>query len=177
MFTSPLDNIRVASPCPADWDQMFGDERKRFCSECKLNVYNLSGMTRREAENLLISTEGRLCVRFFKRADGTVLTADCPVGWAALKRRAARIATAAASMLFGFASGLIAFRSSETVLFQPTMGTVPAPVSNIDSTELTPVVGDVYPKDEMEYQGQIVVGMPVLERKTRFHTASHRKGR
>ena len=37
-FTNPLDNIRIASPCSANWDEMFGDERKRFCGDCKLNV-------------------------------------------------------------------------------------------------------------------------------------------
>ena len=26
------------------------------------------------------ATQGRLCVRFYRRADGTVLTQDCPVG-------------------------------------------------------------------------------------------------
>ncbi len=115
MFTSPLDNIRVASPCPADWDQMFGDDRTRFCSDCKLNVYNLSGMTREEAESLLINAEGRVCVRFYRRADGTVLTANCPVGWAAVKRRVSGAATAAVSMVIGFATGVLGFRLAESV--------------------------------------------------------------
>ena len=44
-FTSPLNNLKVASPCSQDWEAMLGNERKRFCGECKLNVYNLSGMT------------------------------------------------------------------------------------------------------------------------------------
>lgn len=46
-LTSPLDHLRIAAPCPADWDQMFSfeDERVRFCSQCNLNVYNLSGMS------------------------------------------------------------------------------------------------------------------------------------
>ncbi len=78
-FTNPLDNIKIASPCSADWDEMMGNERTRFCGECKLNVYNLSGMSQREAENLLLNSEGRLCVRFYKRADGTILTKYCPV--------------------------------------------------------------------------------------------------
>jgi hypothetical protein len=69
-FTNPLANVRVASPCPANWDEMVGDERKRFCGQCKLNVYNLSGMPRDEAENLLLNAEGRLCVRFYRRTDG-----------------------------------------------------------------------------------------------------------
>jgi hypothetical protein len=105
-FTSPLDNIKIASPCSQDWDSMVGTDRMRFCGDCKLNVYNLSGMTRPEAESLLMNAEGRLCVRFFKRADGTILTDDCPVGWAAVKRRASRMAAAAVSMAIGIIGGL-----------------------------------------------------------------------
>jgi hypothetical protein len=108
-FNNPLDNIRIASPCPANWDEMFGDDRKRHCGECKLNVYNLSGMTRREAENLLVNSEGRLCVRFFRRADGTILTKNCPVGWAAVKQRVSRVATAVFSMVAGLFGGIFAF--------------------------------------------------------------------
>ncbi|MGH2901007.1 MAG: hypothetical protein ACRDMZ_20195, partial [Solirubrobacteraceae bacterium] len=68
-----LDNIRVATPCTADWSQMTGDDRTRHCGECRKNVYNLSGMTRDEAEALLIERNGDLCVRYFQRHDGTIL--------------------------------------------------------------------------------------------------------
>ena len=88
--TDFLGRVRVASPCRANWERMEGDERVRFCRECNLNVYNLSGMTRREAESLVAETEGRLCARFFRRADGTVLTKDCPTGLRAVRRRVAR---------------------------------------------------------------------------------------
>jgi hypothetical protein len=108
-FTNPLDNIRIASPCSADWNEMLGDERKRFCSQCSLNVYNLSGMTPGEAENLLLTSEGRVCVRFYRRADGTVLTKDCPVGWQAVKRRVSRAATAFVSLCAGIFTGIFAF--------------------------------------------------------------------
>ena len=104
-FTNPLSNIKIASPCSQDWNEMIGTERKRFCGECKLNVYNLSGMSRGEAENLLISSEGRLCVRFYRRADGSVLTKDCPVGWQAVKQRLSKTATAFASLVFAALSG------------------------------------------------------------------------
>lgn len=113
-FTNPLDNIRIASPCPASWDEMRGDERKRFCSQCSLNVYNLSGMTRDEAENLLLMSEGRVCVRFYRRADGTVLTEDCPVGWRAVKRRVSRAATALVSLCAGIFAGIFAFNQPKT---------------------------------------------------------------
>jgi hypothetical protein len=59
---------------------MDGDERVRFCRECNRNVYNLSAMTEAEARALVTEREGYVCVRFFQRRDGMVLTTDCPVG-------------------------------------------------------------------------------------------------
>lgn len=106
-FTSPLNNLKIASPCSQDWNAMIGDERKRYCGECKLNVYNLSGMNKTEAENLIMNAEGRLCVRFYKRSDGTVLTQNCPVGWAKVKQRAKVSVTAAFSLIFSLVSGLL----------------------------------------------------------------------
>ena len=121
-YTNPLENLKVASPCSQDWEQMIGTERKRYCGDCKLNVYNLSGMTRPEAENLIMNAEGRLCVRFFKREDGTVLTQDCPVGWKAVKVRLSRTATAFASLIFSLIGGLgLAAMFSQSAK-EPTMG-------------------------------------------------------
>lgn len=105
-FTNPLEHVRVAAPCTADWDKMQGNERVRFCDKCSYNVYNLSEMTRREAEALITRAEGRLCVRFYRRADGTILTRNCPVGLRALKRRVSRVANAVASALLTFLTGL-----------------------------------------------------------------------
>ena len=84
-FDSPLNNIRIASPARPTGTRCSATSRKRFCGDCKLNVYNLSGMTRDEARTLLMNAEGRVCVRFYRRADGTVITKDCPVGWARVK--------------------------------------------------------------------------------------------
>jgi hypothetical protein len=105
-FGTLLDRVRVAAPCAADWTEMRGDERVRFCERCSLNVYNLSAMTRREAERVVVRSEGRLCVRFYRRADGTILTRNCPVGLRALKRRVSRVASAAAAASVGFFAGL-----------------------------------------------------------------------
>lgn len=74
-----LDNVRVASPCRADWNAMVGDARVRACGSCNKHVYNLSGMTRAEAEALIVAREGQLCVRYYQRADGTILLADCTI--------------------------------------------------------------------------------------------------
>ena len=48
-FDSPLKHVKVAAPCNADWDQMIGNDRARFCGHCNLNVYNLSSMSKSEA--------------------------------------------------------------------------------------------------------------------------------
>ena len=89
-----IQNIRIASPCPADWNQMIGDERVRHCSECNLNVYNFSAMTEREIQTLIAQSQSRLCGRFYRRADGTMLTQDCPRGLRAVARRVSRTAAA-----------------------------------------------------------------------------------
>jgi hypothetical protein len=75
-----LDQIEIASPCSAAWTEMEGDDRVRFCSQCHKNVYNLSAMSRSEAETLIEGMEGVPCVRLYRRVDGTILTDDCPVG-------------------------------------------------------------------------------------------------
>jgi hypothetical protein len=77
-----LENIQIASPCEADWSEMTGDDRTRFCGSCSKHVYNIASMTAEEATSLIVETEGRVCLRVYKRADGTVLTSDCPVGLA-----------------------------------------------------------------------------------------------
>jgi hypothetical protein len=107
-FVNPLDRVKIAAPCHADWNQMFAfeNERVKFCSQCNLNVYNLSGMTRSEAEALLTYTEGRLCARFYRRSDGSILTQNCPVGLKAIKRRVAWVAQVLLGMVLSLLSGM-----------------------------------------------------------------------
>jgi hypothetical protein len=108
-----LANVKVASPCSARWSDMDGDERARFCAQCQKHVYNLSSLSADDAIALLRAKEGRLCARFYRRADGTILTADCPVGAAQVWPRFRRLAAAAAALvLFGIAAPLIAKSST-----------------------------------------------------------------
>jgi hypothetical protein len=62
-------------------------------------------MSRQEAEALITKTEGRLCVRFYRRADGSILTQNCPVGLKAIKRRVAWVAQVVLGMILSFVSG------------------------------------------------------------------------
>ena len=98
----PLPDMRIATPCEAGWETMSGDERVRHCTLCSLNVYNFSEMTSRQVRELLERTEGGVCARLYRRADGTVLTRDCPTGLRALGLRASRAAAALLTALFAF---------------------------------------------------------------------------
>ncbi|HEV3118932.1 MAG TPA: hypothetical protein VGY58_17905 [Gemmataceae bacterium] len=106
----PLEQIRVASPCPASWEAMHGNDRVRFCGQCRKNVYDLSALSSADAQALIEAHEGRLCVRFYQRVDGTILTADCPVVLAKKTRRlrvwvAALLVACLAAGVFGVAAG------------------------------------------------------------------------
>ncbi|MEP7211684.1 MAG: hypothetical protein ABI791_01315 [Acidobacteriota bacterium] len=142
---SPLDNLKIASPCSASWNEMYGNERKRFCGDCKLNVYNLSGMTRDDAERLLVSSEGQLCVRYFRRADGTVLTKDCPVGWAKVRQRLSVYTTAAFSLILTFLTGVFfvsIFRKTEIGVRRiPSIFASPTPEPLMGAIAISPTMG------------------------------------
>jgi len=105
-FKNPLAYVRVAAPCKADWDQMIGTDQVRFCGQCNLNVYNLSGMTRDQAESVIAANEGRLCVRFYRRRDGSIITQDCPVGLRALRSRISYWTKAVAAAVLAFLATL-----------------------------------------------------------------------
>lgn len=86
-----LDQLEIASPCDADWDNMRGDERKRFCDDCSLHVFNFSEMTELEIRQLLRDAgHERVCGQLHRRHDGTVIVQDCPVGLAARTWKKAR---------------------------------------------------------------------------------------
>lgn len=122
-----LPNIRVASPCTAEWKAMTpvdaDTERVRHCGDCNKNVYNLSQMTRDEAEALILAKEGRLCVRYFQRKDGTILLKDCTVGVANGRKR--RVIAAGAAALLASASGAALMMRANDTTAAATIATQP----------------------------------------------------
>jgi len=79
MIEPNIERIEIAKPCEASWENMQGNEKVRSCELCNKNVYNISAMSRTEAESLLNVESGKLpCLRLFRRQDGTVITEDCP---------------------------------------------------------------------------------------------------
>lgn len=152
-FNSPLNKVRVAAPCNADWDAMIGNDRSRFCGQCRLNVYNLSGMTRSEAESLIAGSEERLCVRFYRRQDGSILTDNCPVGLQKIRRRISSLSKAVASAALSFFAGLGIYEglSALSILDPPrryqTMGTIRnltvIPAAPAVKPRLPAIMGDI----------------------------------
>jgi hypothetical protein len=81
-----LELLEIPTPCPANWKQMRGDTRSRFCQHCQKTVHDLSAMPRDEAERLVCQSTGSLCVRLTRLPDGQVQTLDYPTvmpkrGW------------------------------------------------------------------------------------------------
>jgi hypothetical protein len=88
---------KIASPCPMAWNDMTGDDRVRYCGQCKLSVYNLTKLSRVETEQFIIAREGNVCVRIYQRGDGTAVAQDCPDG---RRRLFIRQAVGLAAVLF-----------------------------------------------------------------------------
>lgn len=126
-----LEYLQVASPCPMSWDAMRGDDQARFCEQCQKHVYNFAAMTTEEGLALIAHTEGEFCGRLTRRADGMLMTADCPVGLAArlhrFRRRVVYSVLAVSLMILG----LVSFRQIKA---GATNGTGEANFSLISAT-------------------------------------------
>jgi len=138
---------------------MIGSEQMRFCGQCNLNVYNLSGMTRAEAESIIARNEGRLCVRFYRRADGSIITRDCPVGLRAIHERVSYWTKAIGAAALTFLATVGFYRLADMRPFEPrmTMGSIRSPV---DQVEL--IQGGMAPPQPTERfeMGEIVLKRP-----------------
>ncbi len=118
-----VNALKIASPCPASWDEMTGDDRSRLCSQCDKHVYNIISMTKVEVEDLVKQTEGDFCGRLFRRKDGTVLTADCPVGRGQAPKRLMRRLVAGAFIGIGLVTtGAVLRGSSQSEWEWPPSG-------------------------------------------------------
>ena len=166
MNNDALPRIKIASPCHANWAEMTGNERSRFCASCQKNVFNLSAMTARQAADLIREKEGRLCVRYYLRRDGTILTRDCPVGLAALRKQLLKIAAAfvSAFALLGFGcknedqpplTGEPTIQG-QTVETPHIMGDVAAPR---ETNQVREIKGEIFPVPRTN-EVSVVVGRP-----------------
>lgn len=113
-----MKRAQIAAPCHVDWDTMSGDEKTRFCGDCKQNVYNASEMTDEEVLQLLerAKSGSRVCMQIYRRDDGTFLTKNCPVGLQRLRERA----FAAVRKTAGWIAGTLSLAVSLAASAAPT---------------------------------------------------------
>ena len=150
-----LEVLDIARPCPADWDQMRGDEQVRFCKHCSLNVYNLSAMSRDEAERLVAEREGRLCIRMYRRLDGTVVTADCEGAIRLAAKRIGRFAKAMTAM--ALAAALAPLGLSRWLNAAPTEKSSGSATPNVCVTPTNrAIMGDMVAPPVQPLQGKML---------------------
>ena len=151
--TDPLDRTRAARPCNSSWDLMTGDGRKRRCSNCCQDVYNVQGLARSEAIALIAANEGSSGSRLYRRADGTLLTSNCSGSRAAVRRsrlKIAAVAAAAALCIVGLGAMANAGDEPETycqipvpsvagqLQVEPDVGAVEVGLVDLDSDGVAP---------------------------------------
>jgi len=176
-----LDRAEIATPCDRTWDSLVGDARVRHCGKCGQNVYNVEAMSRDEALGLIAAREGRVCMRIFRRTDGTVVTADC---WTRLReaRRRGVGAFLAVLVVAGFAEvaamtvGLFGL-SNLIGRGGRTMGgfrhQMPVPPQTIDLGESLPTVPAPLP--ETVASGDTDRDWKMTEPKPRKKTKAHKR--
>lgn len=108
----------IEKPCPANWDEMKGDEKKRYCEHCQLHVHNLSEMTPDEQRDLLSSDDTRKCISYVARIDARPVDVE---SWLKLRT---------ASWLPGWLAAIVAALCSSCAPTCRTTGTpIPPPPS------------------------------------------------
>ena len=151
-----LNGLRIASPCEVPWSAMHGDDRVRHCAQCDRKVYDVARLSAEEAVALLQADDRPPCFQLWRRADGTVITADCPLGVRRLKhRRRATLAVALTSLLA--ACGRPSTEGSAPPPIQPTVlgGLVQMDLHDLSPTDVRPK-----PKPPRHVLKDKVVGTP-----------------
>ncbi len=84
----PPFSLKVLHPCTRSWDSLQGDNRRRYCDDCNLHVWNASELTENQARDLL-AAPGRVCMGGMAKADGLLLTKErlCEEAKQHLRRR------------------------------------------------------------------------------------------
>lgn len=154
-----IHDVTIKSPCHQNWDEMDGDAAKRFCGLCRKHVHNFSEMSAEEV-NQLLATDDKVCVRFRRKPDGTILTKSPIVsrrGW--LARATACAASVVALISFG---GCNEDAIGPPLTGEPVPNPSPNPPTALGQTQLPEEMGDVLimggPEVPPEIQSGISMG-------------------
>lgn len=64
------------------WEEMKGDDKRRYCEHCQLHVHNLSAMSLHEQRETLAPESGPRCISYISRPDAVPVD---PARWQALQ--------------------------------------------------------------------------------------------
>ena len=73
MARKSLPIISIKTHCPAAWDKMPGDEKKRHCAQCEKSVFSLKELTPFQIAILYFKKRGRLCIRLEQNQEGKII--------------------------------------------------------------------------------------------------------
>lgn len=149
-----LDQIQIPNPCSADWNSMIGNDQVRFCKHCNLSVQDLSQMTRKRVLRLAAHSKGRLCIRYQRRPDGSLITKSVPQKLHQISRRASRVAAGAFSATLSISSAVaqpstLQWDYSSTAVAEPRAGALPASQSVLGAS----IMGTI-----TDHQGAVIPG-------------------
>lgn len=105
MSTKPMKKkdkfaqLQVTAPCTANWEEMSGNHKKRFCAECDKHVFDFAQMTARQVKAVVEAHQGNLCARLTRLPDGSLLTLETPPVQLSNRRSSPILNTAIAALL------------------------------------------------------------------------------
>lgn len=118
-----LDTLTITTPCTQNWETMPGDERKRYCGECKLFVHDFSEYSEKEIVELIGDKDlqaTRLCARIYRDGRGKLVTNNCPVFLRKYRKRILALKTAI--ILFLIAKGICSQALAQGLIGAPVDG-------------------------------------------------------
>ena len=136
--------LKLTKPCAKKWEDLVGNEEKRWCNACEKHVYNLEELEPEDLVRLIEKTEGHFCGRLYRRPkELTVMTGPCPVGERAARQRVVGRAVLSVAALAGAAGGAAA--ASRT-------GAEPQPTASFELrvADPAPMMGLIIPEEAVE---------------------------
>lgn len=125
-----LRKLRVAEPCSENWNEMFGNDRVRFCSHCAKSVNDISAMSPKEALKLVNRSRGNICIRYVENP----LTKEPVIGGRLyqIARRAPAIAAGVVGATLGLSAMSYAQGGTRTARTNTPQQTETAIAINLD---------------------------------------------
>lgn len=171
-----LDVIQTRFECPVSWDEMAGSESRRFCGQCRKEVFDFAQMEPRAVRARIAASRGKLCARV-TRENGRVKTLAPPLLPAPEPRSSERAPAIAATFFGAWLSLAIAAGASpssdnpataEAFLAADPQDDGPSPGHPASRPDLPVVVGDEmvvtadFASVEQVTMGDLVVVEPKL---------------